>query len=114
MSRRTIAPRVLKSAAAAALAYKTPVDTTLLGLYRPVRATTFGIYEYLALVAKLVEIGLCPDAIVMSEDFAVACLEPIAIGGINPLHGVASLACYSFPIFETTLSVTLSTVRKKK
>jgi hypothetical protein len=94
---------VLATAAAASNAYRISKAPTLIGLYRPSRATIFGLYEYLALAAELLKLPVCPDAVIMSVDFGVACLDPSAIGGMNPLDGASSLSCYSFPIFEEAI-----------
>ena len=98
---------VLRTAHAACQVYSAAEKITFTGLSNDIRADVFGLYQYLALASKLIELNRCPDAVVMSVDFGIACLEANAVGGTNPLEGQASLACYSFPIFETALGIIL-------
>ena len=97
--------QVLEAAAAALKLYQRRSSDMLVGICGSITATTFGLYEYLKLAAKLIDLDRCPDALVMSVDFGIACLEPTEVGGANPIDGLGSLASYSFPVFEVAMQL---------
>jgi hypothetical protein len=105
--------KVLAAALASAKTYGHP-DARFIGLYRDASSTTVGLYEYLGLIAELIKFEQCPDAITMSVDFGLACLRRgTGERDNNPVPGLASVASYSFPTFEVTLSIILSNCRNK-
>jgi hypothetical protein len=105
--------QVLVAASASAQKYGGS-EARLIGLYRQASSTTVGLYEYLSLIAELNKFEQCPDAITISVDFGLACLRRgDGIRDSNPVTGTASIASYSFPVFEASLSIILTNCRKK-
>jgi hypothetical protein len=105
--------QVLAAASASAKKYGGSA-ARLIGLYRQASSTTVGLYEYLGLIAELNKFEQCPDAITMSVDFGLACLRRgSGVRDSNPVTGMASVASYSFPVFEASLSIILGNCRNK-
>ena len=105
--------KVLATASASAKQYG-GADIRLAGVYRPARSTTVGLYDYIALIAQLNNFRQCPDAVVMSVDFGLACLRRgSGEREVNPILGSAAIAAYSFPIFETSLAIILDHCSRK-
>ena len=105
--------RVVEAAIASSKHYGHP-NMRFIGIYRDAASTTVGLYDYLSLLADLTNFEQCPDAITMSVDFGLACLRRSGGGrDENPIRGSASVASYSFPVFEVSLSIIMSICRNK-
>ena len=93
------------------------VDVNIVGVCREVTASTFGLYDYIETLAQLRMMPVCPDAIVLSVDFGLACLhDPLRtdIAGGHVFEGAAAVAAYSFPVAEMALRLILDECSNKR
>lgn len=89
----------------------------VIGVFRDVRASTFGLYEFIETFAQLRHLAVCPDAVVLSVDFGLSCLrDPTseAITGGHAFNGAASIAAYSFPVAEQAMRLILDECQKRR
>src|SRR5262249_43903647 len=119
--------QVLVSAMFARMTYTSASDVpevpeaVMLGLFPEtvIAPTIFGLFDYMSLFPQMLALEQCPDAIVMSVDFGLACFKGPSGRRLTtaerhgPVKGVPSVAAYSFPIFETALAVVLDGCTEK-